>query len=174
MKRVVLILALSLIVLTGCGKPSPEEYVGRATVAINEKNFNVAIEEYEKLIADHPGSQQAEEALMTIARIQADELKQYDRAIASYKRYLDAYPEGKQAPIALFLSAYLYHNELNDLGNAKAMYEQFLAKYPDHEMAISAKFELENLGKKPEELLPVQQPEKTQVAAVPTQTVKKK
>lgn len=158
----------------GCSRPSPEEYLGKATVAINEKNFNVAIEEYEKLIADHPRSPQAEEAMIRIARIQADELKDYPRAIASYKRYLEAYPEGKQAPIALFLSAYLYHNELNDLGNAKAMYEQFLVKYPDHEMAVSAKFELENLGKKPEELLPVRQLEKTQVAAAPTRTVKKK
>jgi TolA-binding protein len=163
-----------LALLSGCSKPSPEEYLGKANVAINEKNFNVAIEEYEKLIADHPRSPQAEEAMLAIARIQADELKDYRRAVNSYKRYLDTYPEGKQAPIALFLSAYLYHNELNDLGNAKLMYEQFLAKYPTHEMAVSAKFELENLGKKPEELIPVQQQEKTQVAAKSTQAMKKK
>lgn len=164
----------SVALLVGCSKPSPEEYLGKATVAINEKNFNVAIEEYEKLIAEYPGSPQAGEAMMTIARIQADEQKDYARAIASYKRYLEAYPDGKQAPIALFLSAYLYHNELHDLDNAKALYEQFLARYPNHEMAVSAKFELDNLGKKPEELLPIQQQEKSQVAVQSTRSAKKK
>ncbi|HXG00974.1 MAG TPA: tetratricopeptide repeat protein [Bacteroidota bacterium] len=170
MKSVVSILALSLVVLSGCSKPSPEEYTSKATVAINERNFNVAIEEYEKLIADHPQSPQAEEALYMIARLQNDELKNYPKAIETYKRYLDMYPQGKYAPVAVFLSAYLYHNELNDLPHAKEMYERFLASYPDHEMAPSAKFELDNLGKKPEELLPVGQ--EPQVAATNTPSKK--
>jgi outer membrane protein assembly factor BamD (BamD/ComL family) len=163
MKRLFSFVAFSLVALTGCSKPSPDEYMGKATVAINERNFNVAIEEYEKLIADHPQSPQAEEALYMIAKLQNDELKNYPRAIEVYKRYLDMYPQGKYAPVTVFLSAYLYHNELNDLPHAKEMYERFLASYPDHEMAPSAKFELDNLGKKPEELLPVVQ--EGQVAA---------
>ena len=71
----------------------------------------------------------------------------------------------------MFLTAYIYHNELNDLGNAKTAYEAFLAKFPDHEMAQSAKFELQNLGKKPEELLPAIQ-EQTPKTAVQSPTPK--
>lgn len=161
MKDVILLTIMSLLfVAAGCSKPSPEEYAARATAAISEKTFNVAIEEYEKLIADHPYTPQAEEALYAIAKIYSDELKNFPQAIATYKRYLDRYPQGKYAPIAIFLSAYLYHNELNDLTNAKIMYERFLTSYPQHEMAPSAEFELNNLGKKPEELLPVQPSER--------------
>lgn len=174
MKHSIFLLAALLVVHAGCSRPSPEEYMGKATVAINERMFHVAIEELEKLIAEHPQSSQAEEAMYMIAKIQNDELKDYPKAIATYKRYLDMYPQGKYAPIAVFLSAYLYHNELNDLTNAKVMYERFLASYPDHEMAPSAKFELDNLGKKPEELLSVR-PEPQVAAKNPsTRPAKKK
>jgi outer membrane protein assembly factor BamD (BamD/ComL family) len=165
MKVYIPLLLGAVVVLSGCRKPDPEEYVGKATVAINEKNFNLAIEEYEKLIEDHPQSVQAEEAMFTIAKIQSDELKNFPKAIEAYKRYGEKYPDGKQAALAMFLTAYIYHNELNDLGNAKTAYEAFLAKFPNHEMATSARFELEHLGKKPEELLPTIQQEKPQVAS---------
>ncbi len=165
MKFSVLFVLLVCVMLAGCGKPDPEEYVGKATVAINAKNFALAIEEYEKLINDHPRSVQAEQAMFTIAKIQSDELKDFPKAIESYKRYAEKYPDGKNAPLALFLTAYIYHNELNDLGNAKGSYEAFLAKYPNHEMAQSATFELQNLGKKPEDLLPAIQESAPQAAS---------
>ncbi|MER3525023.1 MAG: hypothetical protein C4326_13480 [Ignavibacteria bacterium] len=165
MKGVTSLTIMAVLTLSaGCSKPSPEEYAARATAAINERTFNVAIEEYEKLVADHPHTPQAEEALYAIAKIYSDELKKFPQAIATYNRYLDLYPQGKYAPIAIFLSAYLYHNELNDLTNAKIMYERFLASYPQHEMAPSAEFELKNLGRKPEELLPVHPAEPTVTA----------
>ena len=166
-------LFLSIVLLAGCSKPKPEEYVGKATVAINERNFALAIEEYEKLIKDHPDSPQAEEALFTIGKIQSDELKEFPKAIETYKRYAAAYPNGKQAPLALFLTAYVYHSEMNDLANAKTAYEAFLAKYPDHEMAASAKFEIANLGKSPEDLLPTIQETGQQTAAKTTKPTKK-
>ena len=140
-----------LILFAGCSKPKPEEYVGKANVAINQKNFQLAIEEFEKLINDHPDSPQAEEALFTIASLRNDEMHDFPAAIQTYKRYSDKYPQGKQAALALFLTGYLYNNELHDSTNAKAAYQKFLATYPDHEMAKSADFELNHLGKKPEE-----------------------
>jgi TolA-binding protein len=102
--------------------------------------------------------------MFTIAKIQSDELNNFPKAIEAYKRYAEKFPEGKNAPLAMFLTAYIYHNELNDLGNAKAGYEAFLAKFPNHEMVQSATFELNNLGKKPEELLPAIQDEAPKTA----------
>ncbi|MBX2992575.1 MAG: tetratricopeptide repeat protein [Bacteroidetes bacterium] len=164
MKFGISILLLSIILLASCGKPAPEEYVGKATVAINEKNFALAIEEFEKLIKDLPDSPQAEEAMFTIAKIQSDELKDFPKAIAAYKRYLEKYPNGSQAPLAVFMTGYIFHNELHDLDNARSTFESYLSKYPDHEMVPSARFELENLGRPPEEILPNLQ-EKTPVTA---------
>jgi outer membrane protein assembly factor BamD (BamD/ComL family) len=174
MKFYVSLALISLVLFAGCNKPSPEEYVGKATVAINAKNFNLAVEEYEKLINDHPKSVQAEEAMFTIAKIQSDELKNFPKAIEAYKRYVERYPDAKNAPLAMFLVAYIYHNEMNDLGNAKMAYEAFLAKFPNHEMAQSATFELQNLGKKPEELLPAIQEAAPQTAAQTSKPAKKK
>ena len=54
----------------------------------------------------------------------------------------------------MFLIGYVYHNELRMLDSAKVAYERFLSEYPNHEMAISAQFELNTLGKPPEELVP--------------------
>ena len=59
----------------------------------------------------------------------------------------------------MFLTGFLCNEELKDLENAKNAYESFLAAYPNHEMADDAQFELKNLGKKPEELLPPLQQE---------------
>ena len=59
-------------------------------------------------------------------------------------------------PAALFLIGFVYNNHLHNLDSARIAYEQFLTQYPSHEMASSAKFELDNLGKSPEELFRTQ------------------
>jgi hypothetical protein len=53
----------------------------------------------------------------------------------------------------LFLSGFIYNNDLRQLDSAKIVYETFLKKYPDHELAASARFELETLGKDPSQTL---------------------
>ena len=54
-------------------------------------------------------------------------------------RLVQSMPSPKAEPIKLWL--------------AKVGYERFLSKFPNHELARSAKFELENIGKTPEEIL---------------------
>lgn len=173
MKFSVPLILFSVGVLTGCGKPDPEDYVGKATVAMNEMKFASAIEEFEKLTNDHPKSIQAEQAMFTIAKIYGDDLKNFPKAIDAYKRYGEKYPDGAQAPLAMFLTGYIYHNELDDLDKARAVFESFLAKFPNHEMAQSASFELQNLGKKPEELLPAIQQSGQQATAKTAKPTKK-
>ncbi len=172
MKMYVVCIFSLLILFAGCTKPKPEEYVGKANVAINEKKFQIAIEEFEKLIKDHPDSPQAEEALFTIASLKNDELHDFPGAIGVYKRYSEKYPQGSRAPLALFLTGYLYNNELHDSTNAKVAYKEFLQRFPNHEMAKSAEFELKNLGRKPEDLLPAIQ-DQTAVQTPATKPPKK-
>ena len=54
----------------------------------------------------------------------------------------------------MFLVGYLYNNELHNTDSAAAAYRRFLERFPQHEMATSAQYELQTLGKSPEELLP--------------------
>jgi len=46
------------------------------------------------------------------------------------------------------------NNELHKLDSARVLYEAFLQQYPNHDLAVSARFELETLGKDPTQFLP--------------------
>jgi TolA-binding protein len=144
---------LSLL-LAGCSKPPAEEYMKKADEAEKGGLWSVALEQYQNLVKDHPGSVLAETAVFNMAAIQQNNLQNFQAAVDGYKQFVETFPEAKKASTALFLVGFLYHNELKNLDSAKVFYEKFLAKYPDNEMATSAQFELQNLGKSPDEILP--------------------
>ena len=77
----------------------------------------------------------------------------FDDAIDYLDEILENFPDSDLAPHSLFLTGYLYANDLEDFTKASEYYERFLAKYPDHDMAASARWEIANLGKDPEEIL---------------------
>jgi len=75
------------------------------------------------------------------------------KAIELYASILANAPQHPKAATAQFMTGFIYANDLNELDKAKAAYETFLQKYPNDELAESAKMEIENLGKSPEELI---------------------
>lgn len=162
------ILIFGLFVI-GCSKPTAEESFAKAeaveTAAVSAMDsvkttegaqslFHPVIGDFSRVIDDHPGHVLAEVALFRIATIRNNYTHEIPEALDTYRRYVELYPEGKQAPVSMFLIGYLYNNELHNIDSAAAAYRRFLAKYPDHEMALSAQFELNTLGKPPDELLP--------------------
>lgn len=166
--------ALSISLLLVACKPKPDDYMGKAKVHINEKNFALAIEEYEKLIADHPDSPQAEEAAFMIASLYHNEMRDFRKAVDAYAQFAEKYPKSAKAPTALFLVGFVCNDELKDLDRAKQAYEKFIALYPNHDMADDAQFELKNLGKSPEELLPPLQDLPTTAQKTPAAITTKK
>ncbi|MBM2841076.1 MAG: hypothetical protein HW412_1604 [Bacteroidetes bacterium] len=154
MKAVARTAILLVILVAGCGKPPVEEYMKKGEDAEKAGLWSVALENYQNLLKDHPGSVLAENATFNIAAIQQNNLQNFLAAVDGYRLFVEKYPEAKKAPTAMFLMGFLYHNELKNLDSAKACYERFLATYPAHEMAMSAQFELQNLGKSPDEILP--------------------
>jgi outer membrane protein assembly factor BamD (BamD/ComL family) len=154
MRRMLIILSGVCTLVGGCNRTSPEEQMMQAQQAMDMQNFTMAIEIYSRVITDHSSSPQADTSAFMIATIYNNNLRDYEKAVGAYRDYLKRYPEGRQAPMALFLIGYLYNNELRNLDSAAAAYRSFLAVYPDHDMAPSAKFELDNLGKTPEQLIP--------------------
>lgn len=169
----VCVLLAALAFLYGCSKQSPEELWTSAAKAEQvarsvldtartsqdmHKVLAPAMELYGEIIDDYPDSPQAEQALIRRAAIRANDTREIELAIADYKLYGERYPGGPRAPLAMFLVGYMYNNELHNLDSAAAAYNRFLAKYPDDEMASSARFELNTLGKTPEELIPNEPP----------------
>jgi outer membrane protein assembly factor BamD (BamD/ComL family) len=157
----------------GCTRPSAEEYFARAqqqaqaaaTMADTLRSpdavreaFEPAIVLFQNVIREYPHHPLAEASIFEIANIRNSNLHMPREAIEGYSLYCREYPAGKQTAMAMFLIGYLYNNEIHNIDSAAAAYRRFLEKYPDSEMATSARFELNNLGKSPEEALPIPSP----------------
>lgn len=162
-----------MVVWTGCSKPPANEVLKKAqeseelsrrtldTMRVKpdpKEFFRPVIAGFSALVDRYESTPEAEVALFRRAAILNNDTKEHDRAVEDYKLYAERYPEGEKTPLVMFLVGYIYNNELHNLDSAGAAYKRFLQKYPDNEMAASAQFELNNLGKTPEELLPPEPP----------------
>jgi len=76
-----------------------------------------------------------------------------EKAIKLYEKLIRIHPDSEYSPMALFMIGYINANEIKDYERAKKVYAEFLEKYPTSELANSVKFELENMGKSPDELI---------------------
>jgi TolA-binding protein len=154
MKVVAAIMAALSLTLAGCSKPPAGEYLKKAQDAEKGGLWTVAIENYQNLVRDHPNDPLAENAMFNVATIQNNSLHDFPAAVNQYKTFLRTYPDSKKAATATFLVAFLYNNDVKNLDSARVYYQMFLSRYPTNEMASSAQFELENLGKSPDEFIP--------------------
>jgi tetratricopeptide (TPR) repeat protein len=167
------VVAVSIgLFLVGCSAAPPEEMLARATrdeniarqaadtvveAGARAKLFESTVAAYQDLLEAHPDSPQAQEGLFRLATIYNNDVRDFPKAVTLYRSYVERFPEGEKTAVAMFLIGYVYHNELRMLDSAKVAYERFLSAYPNHEMAISAQFELNTLGRPPEELVPAEE-----------------
>ncbi|MCB0265746.1 MAG: tetratricopeptide repeat protein [Calditrichia bacterium] len=80
------------------------------------------------------------------------EQQNWTEAEASFLSLLKEYPDGMFTARSLFMVGYLNANHLKDLEKAKTYYNDFIQKFPENELVTAAKYELEHLGKNPDEL----------------------
>lgn len=125
------------------------------------EHFKDVIARYTEIVEDYPGSPEAEVALFRRASIRNNYTREPALAVMDYAQYARQYPDNEKTPLVMFLVGYIYNNELHQLDSAEAAYKRFLQKYPDNEMAASAQFELNTLGKSPDQLLPPAPPAET-------------
>lgn len=161
MKTIALVLILAFVI-SACSRMSEDELFQKAQDAYEQKNFTEAIQNIQELLDRFPKGKYAEASILMLATIYNDDLQDYHNAIAAYRKFNEQFPDAEKAPMALFLVGFMYNNQLHNYDSARIAYEQFLTKYPTHEMAPSAKFELDNLGKSPDELFRTQVAEKEQ------------
>ncbi len=150
-----LLVVLSSVLLLSCSRKTPQELYGEGTKAIDAKEFRVAADRFEEIIARHPQEAVAESAMYRVALLYNNELHEIPKAIDYFGRFNDRYPASEHAPTALFLVGFLLNNDQHDTARAKAAYQKFIERYPNHDLAPSARFELENLGRDPGQLAPV-------------------
>jgi outer membrane protein assembly factor BamD (BamD/ComL family) len=180
MRNAVVLLVFATLLFAGCSKKSAPELLQQAQEsqqlaqhAIDSLGaranvpelFMPVVRDYESVFNGHPSSPEAEQALFKVAELQAGVLNDPQKAVDAFRRYASAFPSGPKAQTAMFMIGYIYNNNLNMLDSASAAYKRFLERFPESELATSAQYELNTLGKKPEELLPPEPaPAQTQVA----------
>ena len=96
----------------------------------------------------------SEEELFSKAKA-AQESRDFAAAVEAYKQVVQNYPEGERADEAQFMVGFLYANDIGDTTAARDAYQVFLDKYSersDEGMVMSARWELDNLGKNVDEI----------------------
>ena len=164
MKRfsALLILGFCCVLLMQCGQRLTEEQMFSEALNYKEQAMALetegltdeanelylkAIKSYEKFVKEFPQSDRCTDVLYELGTLYLNNLQDPEKSIAVYQRIIDEYPDGKWVVQAQFMIGYRYANDVKNFEKARESYTLFLQKYPDHELAMSAKWELENLGK---------------------------
>ena len=158
--RLFFISVLIVFTLIGCSKPSAEEMFNKGMNSQKAEQFDDAIVSFQELINAYPDSARTPEAVYAIGSIYQNHKHSYHQAIQAFHSLVEKYPNHATAANAFFLIGFIYNNDLKNVDSARIIYEDFLKRYPANPLTESVKFELNNLGKDPSEILN----EQTQVA----------
>ena len=124
----------------------PDEY------GINRGNALKFVDGTEAFALTLPDHKETPDYLYKAAEV-ARSLRTMPKAMSLYDWILEKYPNHDKGPTTLFIKGFLLEQEFGQDDEARKIYEKFIIDYPDHEMASSAKFLLNNMGKSDEEIL---------------------
>lgn len=156
-------LSIFLLVLFGCSNFTDEELWIKIEQAKANKNWDSTMQISQKIINDFPHGRYGGWARFALA--ESYRFKNQPReALDNYKLFYEQYPEMQPSALSLFLTGYIYNNNLQMFDSAKTYYEIFLLKFPNHDLVPTVKFELESIGKAPQQVLNEQQQNNTRIA----------
>ena len=142
----------SIIVLSSCNKLTDEEVWLKVEAAKSNNNWDSTQHVCKRILNEYPQSRYAPWARFGLA--ESYRFKNQPReALDNYKLFYEQHPDMQPSALSLFLVGYIYNNNLQLYDSARVFYEQFLQKFPGHDLAPTVKFELETLGKDPDEAL---------------------
>jgi len=140
--------ALALALLASCSADkvlSENEYHQKATAAMKEQSYDLAIQDYQKLLEEYPFSDYSEEAQLKIGEAQYLN-KQYAEAIASFQDFQRMHPTNPNLALTEHYTALAYMDQMGKKDrdqraaeNAQAHFQSLLARYPDSAYADDAK-----------------------------------
>jgi TolA-binding protein len=154
MKSVGIGMVVVVFFIAGCAKLSENDLWTKVEQTRADGNYDSTIQVCKQILKDYPDGQKTSSAIYSLAETYQDRLQDFRTAVSYYSLFAQKFPNDTLAPAAMFLVGFLYNNDLQMYDSARDAYQQFLDKFPNNELASSARFELTNLGKSPEELLP--------------------
>ncbi len=125
---------------------NPDEFGVNRIAALK---FVDAAEALALINPDHP---KTAEYLYKAAEV-ARGMRTMPKAMSIYDWILTDYPNYEKTATVLFIKGFIMEQDFKKADEARAIYTEFLERYPDHQMASSAKFLLENMGRSEEEIL---------------------
>ncbi len=105
------------------------------------KDSEKAIEEYQGIIRDYPGSYNAASAQYAIATISGD-LEDYDRALTAYRKVITDYPKSSLASLAQNVIGNIYKHDFEDISKAIEEYRKVVKNYPRSDQADYVQYEI--------------------------------
>jgi outer membrane protein assembly factor BamD (BamD/ComL family) len=150
MKRILILL---LILLASCSRKSDQELYREGLAAERGGDLVTAHDRYKEAMSLSPATAYAESCQYRLANMYLVPTGDKRTAAAEQARFYRLFPASPSAPKMLFLAGFTYNNDLHLTDSARALYAEFLERYPSDPMAASARFELDNLGKSPDEYL---------------------
>ncbi|MGH7859754.1 MAG: outer membrane protein assembly factor BamD [Candidatus Binatia bacterium] len=149
MKKTILLLSGLLLASCATQKVLPEkEYFDSGTEAMDEEAFDVAIDQYQKLLEEYPFSEYTEEAQLKIAFAQYKS-ERYAEAIASFQDFQRMHPTNPNLPFAEYYLAMSYKDQMgakdrdqSASAQAHAHFQALIDRYPESPFAEKAKKQL--------------------------------
>lgn len=139
--------------LFGCSRMTEDELWQKAEQSRTGNNFDSTIQVCQTIVHEYPNGRKASAALYLLGETYQNGKHDYHAAINYYQAFVKKYPDLNSTPVAIFIIGFIYNNNLQMIDSARMAYQEFITKFPSHDLASSAKFELENLGKSPDEIV---------------------
>ena len=124
---------------------SEQEYHQKATASMKEGTYDLAIQNYQKLLEEYPFSDYSEEAQLKIGQAQYLN-EQYAEAIASFQDFQRMHPTNPNLALTEYYTALSYIDQMGKKDrdqraaeNAQAHFQTLLARYPDSPFSDEAK-----------------------------------
>ncbi|MCK4578187.1 MAG: outer membrane protein assembly factor BamD [Candidatus Marinimicrobia bacterium] len=142
-----------IIGIMGCAdNRTADELWQAADEAIAARKYAAAIKLLGKVVERYPDDPLAPLAQFKVGDVYMNKTNEVERSVSAYNSTYELYPETEEAAKALFMVGFVNANYIADLESAGSAYKLFLEQYPNHELVGSVQFELQNLGKKVEEI----------------------
>jgi len=122
-----------------------EALKGRPAKQRSKREYSRVIEAYFRVYRYSPASPHANESLLAMAELMAEEGRvlgddaYFQKAIKQYQFLRREYPGSRHRFDALFTIGQIYWQDLDQPQQATATFQEFLKSYPDHRLAGQAK-----------------------------------
>jgi len=148
LKKTAILLLLTLAACSSTPVLTDTQYSTKANEAMKEQMYDLAIDNYQKLLEEYPFSDYSEEAQLKIGQAQYQN-KQYAEAIASFQDFQRMHPTNPNLALTEYYTALSYMDQMGNkdrdqraADNAQAHFQLLLARYPDSPFATEAKQKL--------------------------------